>query len=63
MKVISYSECRACGAQFISGNKVVLEQGDEIEIVCRKIQRCSQCKLNDDRSPLNKKNKFADNEW
>jgi len=47
MKVINYTECRSCGAQFYSGQKTHLEDGDDMEIICRKIPRCSQCKFQD----------------
>lgn len=61
MKVISYSECRNCGTQFIN-NKVTIEASEEIELICKKIQRCSQCKMTEDRN-TNRKNDKANELW
>ncbi len=45
MKTIEAAECKKCGARVVRNDKkVVLNPGDDFELVLLRVARCSACK-------------------
>ena len=64
MKSISIIECRTCGTQFFDSKTTVkLDPGEELDVVLRTIQHCSQCKLHDDRTPAQRRPRNPEEGW